>query len=116
MTATRNASDAVKGIEYHEWARRLGIFVFSDGDNPVIQFRPRDADQSASRVDPHRANTVFDQPVNRVAWQSVPVGECGYATIFQVAETALSGGPKRTIAIDTQVVDTALSNSVAGSV
>ncbi len=54
--------------------------------------------------------------MNRIAGQSVLAGQRGNAAVLEAAEPALGGGPERTFAIESKVVDAPLAKPVGGCV
>jgi hypothetical protein len=96
---------------------RTAVFVrctFIDYSGPGVEFGARNAHQTARRVQPERLGIIFHDPMNSVAGQSVLAGKRGNLAVFHSAEPALRGSPKRTVPIESKLVDAALAQPVCG--
>src|SRR4029450_10670702 len=80
-------ADSIRTVKHRRLYRLLWI------GGPGVQLRPGDPHPTPSRVKPARMGVILHHPVNRVAWQSVPVRERQNAALFDAAQSAVSCGP-----------------------
>ena len=76
-----------------------------DGRAPRVQFAAGDANQPARQLQPQRTGIVFDDPVHRIARQTVPAGDRGAMAVLQPDQPVLGGCPKRAARIEAKIVD-----------
>src|SRR4029450_7276199 len=86
-------ADSIRTVKHCRLYRLLWI------GGPGVQVRPGDPHQTTSRVERGRTGVILHQPVNHVAWQSVPDRERQNVAVFDAAQSAISCGPERTARI-----------------
>src|SRR5262249_44604834 len=87
-----------------------------DRERPRLQPAAGDAHQSARRAQPAQMVIVLAHPLHGIAWQSVSTRQSADATVLQSAQSALGGSPDRTVRFDTQLIDSALTQSICRGV
>src|SRR5262249_10301479 len=85
------------------------------GTGPGIEFRSRGPHKAARHEQPKRVTVILDEPVNRIARQSVLMVQRREMMVLELAESTLSRGPERPDLVDSKLRHTAVAEAVRRS-